>query len=144
MTCIGLGLSELAFAHLLAHAFFKALLFMTVGNIIHLSSDFRDLRKITLSPARLPVRLAFSLVANASLCGFPFTAGFYSKDLIFEVALMGPLSTGTLGLLIFAFGLTLAYTFRFLFLALWKTRNSVSLLWAQDNDPLMQNSMSLL
>lgn len=144
ITCIGLGLSELAFTHLLAHAFFKALLFITVGNIIHLSSDYQDLRKITLSPVRLPVRLAFSLIANASLCGFPFTAGFYSKDLIFEVALMGSLGGGTLGLLILAFGLTLAYTFRFLFLALWKASNRVNLLWAQDNDLLMLNSIRLL
>lgn len=117
ITCIGLGLSELAFTHLLTHAFFKALLFMTVGNIIHLSSDFQDLRKITVSP-RLPVSLAFSLIANASLCGFPFSAGFYSKDLIFEVILMGPMNSGVIGLLVLAFGLTLVYTFRFLFLVL--------------------------
>jgi NADH-ubiquinone oxidoreductase chain 5 len=92
ITCIGLGFYDLALFHLLTHAFFKALLFITVGNIIHLSADFQDLRKIALSPSRLPTSLAFSLVANASLCGLPFIAGFYSKDLIFELALLTPLN----------------------------------------------------
>lgn len=90
MTALGLGLYETAFFHLLTHAFFKALLFITVGNIIHLSRDFQDLRKIRLIEFCFPVSLSFSLVANRRLCGFPFLAGFYSKDLILELILTSP------------------------------------------------------
>ena len=144
ITCIGIGLYKLALFHLLTHAFFKALLFITVGNIIHLSSDFQDLRKISLSPSRLPVSLTFRLVANASLCGFPFIAGFYSKDLIFEIAVLAQVGLGTVFLLLLAIGLTLIYTFRFFLLTLWKTGITSKLLWAQDNDFLINGSMSVL
>ncbi len=64
MATLGLGLYEVAFFHLITHAFFKALLFIAVGNIIHLSRDFQDLRKINLAEACFPTTLAFSLVAN--------------------------------------------------------------------------------
>jgi NADH-ubiquinone oxidoreductase chain 5 len=89
IAAIGIGLYEVAFFHILAHAYFKALLFMSVGNMIHLSSDFQDLRKIGLTAHSLPVTLAFRVVANLSLCGLPFISGFYSKDLIIELAIMG-------------------------------------------------------
>lgn len=89
ITTLGLGLYEIAYFHLLTHAFFKALLFISVGNIIHLSRDFQDLRKIKLIEFCYPVSLSFSLVANCSLCGFPFLAGFYSKDLILEIMFTG-------------------------------------------------------
>src|SRR5207249_2606067 len=61
---LGMALFEVAFFHIIAHAFFKALLFMSVGNMIHLSSDFQDLRKIGLSETCFPTTLAFRLVAN--------------------------------------------------------------------------------
>ena len=83
-TALGLGGFKIAFFHLLAHAFFKALLFMSVGNLIHLSSDYQDLRKIGVCTTSLPVSLSFSLAANMRLMGLPFMAGFYSKDLMLE------------------------------------------------------------
>jgi NADH:ubiquinone oxidoreductase subunit 5 (subunit L)/multisubunit Na+/H+ antiporter MnhA subunit len=61
---VGMGFYEVAFFHILTHAFFKALLFISVGNIIHLSRDFQDLRKIGLSEKCFPVTLSFSLIAN--------------------------------------------------------------------------------
>ena len=75
---VGLGLYLVAFTHLLAHAFFKALLFIAVGNIIHLSDDFQDLRKGGLT-SYSRISLAFRGLANLSLCGLPFSRGFFSK-----------------------------------------------------------------
>ena len=82
---IGLNLFNVTFFHLLTHAYFKAILFMAVGNSIHLSNDYQDLRKIGLCPNRLCSTIRFALVANIRLSGLPFLRGFYSKDLILEL-----------------------------------------------------------
>jgi NADH-ubiquinone oxidoreductase chain 5 len=87
IAAIGAGLYEIAFFHILTHAYFKALLFITVGQMIHISRDYQDLRKIGLYASNFPVSLAFSIRANLSLCGLPFLAGFYSKDAIVELIL---------------------------------------------------------
>ena len=76
---LGIGGWIITFAHLLAHAYFKALLFMAVGTSIHMADDYQDLRKASLSLSSR-ITLTFIGVANLRLCGFPFLAGFYSKD----------------------------------------------------------------
>lgn len=144
MTALGLGLYETAFFHLLTHAFFKALLFITVGNIIHLSRDFQDLRKIRLIEFCFPVSLSFSLVANRRLCGFPFLAGFYSKDLILELILTSPQNRWVGGLMLLAIGLTVIYTIRFVFYILCGSLLHVSALNGQDNDQNINTSMAIL
>ena len=116
ITTIGLGLFEVAFFHLLTHAFFKALLFMSVGNMIHLSRDFQDLRKISLIEFCYPVSLSFAVVANCRLCGLPFMAGFYSKDLILETTLTELPSAIFVLCMYLAVALTVAYTVRFIVL----------------------------
>lgn len=83
---IGLGLPKVAFFHLLAHAFFKAILFIGVGNTIHLSDSFQDLRQAGPLLRSSPATLGFIIVSNLRLCGVPFIAGFYSKDAIIECA----------------------------------------------------------
>jgi NADH-ubiquinone oxidoreductase chain 5 len=131
---LGLGLYEIAYFHLLTHAFFKALLFMAVGNIIHLSRDFQDLRKIRLIEFCYPVRLSFSLVANCRLCGLPFMAGFYSKDLILEVILLCSENLTVILLMFTAVALTVIYTVRFVFLIMCGRLSSSSSLSGADND----------
>lgn len=81
---LGVFIPEIALFHLLTHAFFKALLFMTVGNLIHLTDRFQDSRKTGSEPVVAGPTLLFRLVANFSLIGLPYMAGFYSKDLIIE------------------------------------------------------------
>ena len=76
--------SGFRFFHLLLHAYFKALLFISVGNIIHLSDDYQDLRKLNFFEAPQALTLTAALFANISLMGFPFIRGFFSKDLILE------------------------------------------------------------
>jgi NADH-ubiquinone oxidoreductase chain 5 len=141
---LGLGIYEIAYFHLLTHAFFKALLFMAVGNIIHLSRDFQDLRKISLIEFCYPVRLSFSLVANCSLCGLPFMAGFYSKDLILELILIGSENYLISFLIFAAVGLTTMYTVRFVFLIICGSLSRVPCLNGGDNDWIIGTSITIL
>lgn len=144
VTSLGVGLYEVAFFHLLTHAFFKALLFITVGNIIHLSRDYQDLRKIKLPEAKFPTTLAFSLVANRSLCGLPFMAGFYSKDQIFELILILESNFILIAAFLLAIGLTVAYTVRFVGLIIWNSLLITHTIWGEDNDSLIRGSIIIL
>lgn len=92
ITILRLGWSTLAFFHLLTHALFKALLFMCAGSIIHRVGDYQDIRIIGGLVNFMPIRVMCINLANLALCGFPFLAGFYSKDLILEVAFLNPLN----------------------------------------------------
>lgn len=79
-----MGLPEIAFFHLITHALFKALLFICAGNIIDIHHHSQDLRQIGNVSTQLPVITTAISIANIALCGAPFLAGFYSKDLIIE------------------------------------------------------------
>ncbi len=134
---IGAGLTNVAYFHLLSHAYFKALLFITVGAIIHISSDYQDVRKISLIRNICPTTLRFNLAANLSLCGLPFTRGFFSKDSCIELFVRGstvlPLS------LVFytATALTAAYSLRFVIIAFFSIPRSSVIIWRNDKDRFM-------
>lgn len=87
IAAIGLGHPLLAFFHLVAHALFKALLFICVGNLIHLHFHSQDLRLIGNLVSELPLTSSCMNISNIALCGLPFMSGFYSKDLIIELSL---------------------------------------------------------
>jgi NADH-ubiquinone oxidoreductase chain 5 len=82
------GLSNYAASlfHLMNHAFFKALLFLSAGVIIHAIGDEQDMRKLGGLVKILPVTYVCMLIGSLSLMGFPFFSGFYSKDMILEFA----------------------------------------------------------
>jgi NADH-ubiquinone oxidoreductase chain 5 len=82
------GISNYAVSafHLANHAFFKALLFLTAGSVIHAMSDEQDMRKMGGLTELLPLTYAFMMIGSLSLMGFPFLTGFYSKDAILELA----------------------------------------------------------
>jgi NADH-ubiquinone oxidoreductase chain 5 len=82
------GLSNylLSFYHLLTHACFKALLFLCAGSIIHAVSDEQDMRRLGGLRQLLPFTYTMMLIGSFALIGFPFFAGFYSKDLIIEAS----------------------------------------------------------
>jgi NADH dehydrogenase subunit L (EC 1.6.5.3) len=82
---LSMGYSNLAFFHLLTHALFKALLFMCAGSIIHNLKDCQDIRYMGSIINFMPLTSICFNVSSLSLCGIPFLAGFYSKDLILEV-----------------------------------------------------------
>lgn len=83
-TSAGLALYNVSLFHLFNHAFFKALLFLSAGSIIHLMSNEQDIRKMGGAIRTSPFVYICMLVASLALAGFPFLAGFYSKDLIIE------------------------------------------------------------
>ncbi len=80
----GLSQYSLSFYHLINHAFFKALLFLTAGSIIHALRGEQDLRRMGGLVIPLPVSYFTYLIGTLALCGFPFLSGFYSKDFIIQ------------------------------------------------------------
>jgi NADH-ubiquinone oxidoreductase chain 5 len=88
MMVIAVGLSSynLALFHLVNHAFYKALLFLGAGSVIHAVADNQDFRKYGGLRPFLPLTYSVMLIASLSLVAFPFMTGFYSKDLILESA----------------------------------------------------------
>jgi NADH-ubiquinone oxidoreductase chain 5 len=82
----GLSSYEVGIFHLSNHAFFKALLFLGAGSVIHAMSDEQDMRKMGGLKNLLPFSYAIMLIGSFALMGFPFLAGFYSKDVILEVS----------------------------------------------------------
>jgi NADH-ubiquinone oxidoreductase chain 5 len=88
MMVIAVGLSSynIALFHLVNHAFYKALLFLGAGAVIHAVADNQDFRKYGGLITYLPLSYSVMLIASLSLVAFPFMTGFYSKDLILESA----------------------------------------------------------
>ena len=85
MFSCGLSHYNLSLFHLANHAFFKALLFLAAGSIIHAISDEQDLRRMGAFLPNLPLTYSAFFVGSLALAGFPFLTGFYSKDLILEI-----------------------------------------------------------
>lgn len=82
----GLSYYHIAIFHLFNHAFFKALLFLSAGSVIHALSDEQDMRKMSALSNILPFSYTAFWIGSLAIMGFPFLAGFYSKDLILEAA----------------------------------------------------------
>lgn len=89
---------------------------MCAGIIIHRVRSYLDIRYIGCLVKFKPLRVAFITVANLALCGFPFLAGFYSKDIVLEVSFMRWTNYTALILYILATGLTVRYTMHLIFL----------------------------
>lgn len=109
---VALGNEIFAFFHLITHALFKALLFLCAGKIIHVIDRNQDIRFIGGIVVRTPLSLIFLNSANFSLCGFPFMAGFYSKDLILEFIANSNLNLFIILVLYISTLLTCMYSFR--------------------------------
>nr|YP_009567679.1 NADH dehydrogenase subunit 5 [Neoeriocheir leptognathus]QBB87153.1 NADH dehydrogenase subunit 5 [Neoeriocheir leptognathus] len=144
LSVLALGYPDLSFFHLLSHALFKALLFMCAGIIIHSVNNYQDIRCMGGLVKFMPLSIAFMSVANLALCGFPFLAGFYSKDMILEVAFMNWGNFISLSLFIMATGLTVMYTMRLVYYSLCGNMNLSGLSSISDEDKTMSNSMILL
>nr|YP_010230031.1 NADH dehydrogenase subunit 5 [Diaphanosoma excisum]QST19913.1 NADH dehydrogenase subunit 5 [Diaphanosoma excisum] len=112
MFSIALGLYELAFFHLVIHALFKALLFLCAGAAIHGVGGSQDIRVYGSLVKNFPLIGVCLNYANLSLCGFPFLAGFYSKDIIIEMAAQGFTNQMILVILFISVGLTVGYSVR--------------------------------
>src|SRR6266568_1620739 len=83
---VGLSCYKIALFHLINHAFYKGLLFLGAGAVIHAVADNQDFRKYGGLRPFLPLTYSVMLIASLSLVAFPFMTGFYSKDFILESA----------------------------------------------------------
>merc|ERR1739838_320761 len=113
---LGIGNPVLAFFHLISHAFFKAILFMCAGLIIHRIKDYQDIRKIGFNYLNINLSVSIMMIANIRLCGLPFLRGFYSKDLIIEIVIIKGKNIFLFLILILGTGLTVIYSCRLNFM----------------------------
>jgi NADH-quinone oxidoreductase subunit L len=116
---VGVGAYQAAVFHLITHAFFKALLFLGAGSVIHAMSDEQDIRRMGGIWRKIPVTYAMMWIGSLALAGIPWFAGYYSKDFILEAAYAAGTPQGmyafVLGLL--AALLTAFYSWRLIILA---------------------------
>ena len=124
MAGLGLGGVAVGMFHLITHAFFKALLFLGAGSVIHGCHEEQDIRRMGGLRADLPLTFATYAIGMLALCGFPiFFSGFWSKDGILEAAWHSPVIKGPFYLLVFGALLTAFYMTRqvcYVFLGYWR------------------------
>lgn len=124
---LSIGYYKLAFFHLLTHAIFKALLFICAGVIIHNIINRQDIRTIGGLCLNIPLTSSFFNISNLALCGIPFIAGFYSKDLILEFSSFNYINIFIYFIYFFSTGLTVSYSFRLVYYSIVGDFNSISL-----------------
>nr|ALS46301.1 NADH dehydrogenase subunit 5 [Glycinde armigera] len=144
MASISLNLPNLALFHLFTHAIFKALLFLCAGSLIHLHHHGQDLRMMGNIFSQLPLTTSCMTIANMALCGLPFMAGFYSKDLIIEMALFNPNNIVILSLLLAATLMTASYSIRLMFTSIMSMNMSLPIQYISESNKSMINPMSIM
>ncbi len=122
----GVGAYHVAMFHLFTHAFFKALLFLGAGSVIHSFKNEQDIRKMGGVRKNLPYTYVFMLIGTLALTGFPFLSGFYSKDAIIEFAYLNNSNLGNYAasIGIFTAFLTSVYSWRLFFKTFHGTYNN--------------------
>nr|YP_009045397.1 NADH dehydrogenase subunit 5 [Dichorragia nesimachus]AHA03748.1 NADH dehydrogenase subunit 5 [Dichorragia nesimachus]WHE44860.1 NADH dehydrogenase subunit 5 [Dichorragia nesimachus] len=144
MSILSMGLSTLAFFHLLTHAMFKALLFMCAGMIIHMMNDNQDIRLMGGISLYVPLTSLCMNISNLALCGIPFLAGFYSKDMILELVSMSNLNMLVFYLYYVSTGLTMCYSIRLMMYLMINDFNLMCIYNLYDEDWIMLKSMFIL
>ncbi len=113
---VGLGMFSFGMFHLMTHAFFKALLFLGAGSVIHSLNEEQDIRKMGGLAKAMPVTYITFLIGSLALAGFPLTSGFFSKEAIIMGAYHSEMGNILFwGLAVFTAGMTAFYTFRLFF-----------------------------
>lgn len=109
---IGTGWVFIAFFHLVTHAFFKAIIFIRVGNIIHSRQLYQSIKNTGMILFSSPFNSSTIILARASLCGTPFTAAFFSKEPIIEINIYNNRTLGIITFTLLSLIITLLYSSR--------------------------------
>nr|YP_010311873.1 NADH dehydrogenase subunit 5 [Grypocephalus pallipectus]UNA71181.1 NADH dehydrogenase subunit 5 [Grypocephalus pallipectus]UPL65773.1 NADH dehydrogenase subunit 5 [Grypocephalus pallipectus] len=143
MSILFIGYPVIAYFHLLTHAFFKALLFLCAGLIIHCMNDSQDIRHMGGLVNQLPYTSTCFSIANFSLCGLPFLSGFYSKDLVLETLTFSYFNLFIYLLFFLSVGLTVSYSTRLMYYIMTEYKGFMSSLSFHE-DFIMNKSMIFL
>ena len=125
----GIGAYHIAMFHLFTHAFFKALLFLGAGSVIHAFHEEQDISKMGGVWKKIPYTMILMLIGTLALTGFPFLSGFYSKDAIIEFAYLKDTSVGyyACSVGVFTAFLTAIYSWRLFFKTFLGKYNNTSI-----------------
>lgn len=140
----GAGLPLLGFYHLLAHAYFKAILFICAGTLIHRIKDYQDVRAMGQGLLTMPFSLRILTAANLRLCGLPFTSGFYSKDIILESIGTGLINLLILVLAVVGTAFTVLYSVRLTVLVFPSIFRGETVSLASETAPLLNRRVLIL